>query len=189
MSYVTLEELINDQLPEVKSLREREALLHSLDAACAAADNFCRRSYGYFAPAEVLPSPRLFIGEGTNHLRLPIHVVGSIESVGGVDAGGHFFGNWIEHPQRGWLYMTCGLGKLGGVWGRGCLYTVRARWGYAETPPDVKEAVKQLAKHYYERQHGVMGQVTPNGFVIERDAPPSVKMLLNPYAKKEFELD
>lgn len=184
--YVSLEELINDQLPEVKSAKEREALTHTLEAACAAVDGMCKRPVDYFAVAEELPSARVFAGEGTGHLRLPVHVAYSIDQTTGVDAGGHPVTGWVE--RSGWLYMTSGFGRLGGVWCRGCLYTVRARWGYEQTPFDVREAVKQLAKHFYERQRGVMGEVSPSGFVIERDAPPSVKMLLKPYVKKEFEI-
>ena len=185
MNYATLDEVISDCLPEVKSTTERAALGRFLEAASRAIDTFTKRPANYFAPA-AQPAPRNFAGEGTNYLRIPIHVEGSIDSATGVQVGGHPLTNWIE--QGGWLYMTKGFGSLGGVWVRGSLYTVRARWGYEATPADIVMACKDLTTHYFNKHRGVIGQITPSGFVIERDVPPTIKPILAQYKRKEFEV-
>ncbi|MBA3243024.1 MAG: phage gp6-like head-tail connector protein [Acidobacteria bacterium] len=186
MTYAALEETITDCLPEVKSANERAALGRLLDAASRAIDSKCKRPVNYFAPAAAQPSPRNFTGEGMNYLRLPVHIANSIDLETGVQVAGHPVKNWVE--QGGWLYMTQGLGKLGGLWVRGVLYNVRARWGYEATPADIVLACKDLATHYFDKHRGVIGQTTPNGFVIERDMPPTVKTLIAPYVRKEFEV-
>ncbi len=186
ITYASLEELISDCLPEVKSAGERDALARFLAAASRAIDAGCKRPAGYFAPSPAQPAPRSFYGENTNYLRLPVHVAGSIDLETGVEVAGHPVRNWVE--QSGWLYQTRGLGKLGGVWVRGVEYTVRARWGYAATPADIVLACKDLATHYFAKHRGVIGQTTPGGFVIERDMPPTVKGLLVEYRRKEFEI-
>jgi hypothetical protein len=184
--YADLESLTADYLPDAKSAAEQSALGRILASATRGIDSYCKRPPQYFAPAGVSSSPRFFIGEGKNFLRLPVHVVGSIDPAEGVDCDGHAITNWVE--RGGWLYQTSGLGKLGGIWQRSTEYTVSARWGYETTPEDIIEACRQLVVHYFERQRGTIGQITPNGFVIERDMPPSVKTLLDPYRRKEFEV-
>lgn len=186
MVYAELDELINDLLPETKTQKEREALGRVLEASSRTVEKITKRPVGYFAAAESLPSPRDFVGEGTNYLRLPVHVENSIDTTGGVSVGGHTIKTWVE--LNGWLYMTCGARRLDGKWERGVVYTVRARWGWEQVPADVREACKMLAAHLWERGRGTIGQMTPNGFVIERDAPPAVKMMLAPYKRKEFEV-
>ncbi len=187
--YANIDQLIADYLPDAKSQAEKTALGRILDAVTRQIDSHCKRPAGYFAPAAAQPSARQFHGEGTNYLRIPVHVANSIDLETGVQVSGHPVKNWLERGERGgWLYMTCGLGKLGGLWVRGVEYTVRARWGYEETPPDIAEACRQLAVHYFERQRGTIGQLTPSGFVIERDMPPPVKTILAAYKRKEFEV-
>jgi hypothetical protein len=186
MIYATLDELISDCLPEVKSTAERAVLGRFLEAASRAIDSQCRRPAGYFAPAAEQPSPRYFSGEGTNYLRLPVHLAGSIDLETGVVVAGHPVRNWVE--RGGWLYQTQGLGRLGGLWVRGVEYTVRARWGYEATPADIVYYCKELATHYFNKHRGVIGQQLPSGFVIERDMPPTVKSGLVPYRRKECEV-
>lgn len=185
--YANLDDLITDYLPEVgDNVTKRAALDRVLLSVTTAIDSYCKRTAQYFAPAGEQPSPRIFFGEGKNALRLPVHVAGSIDQLEGVDLAGHAITNWVE--LRGWLFLTCGFGQLGGIWQRGVQYTVRARWGYETTPPDVVEACRQWVVHFYERQNGTIGQITPTGFVIERDMPPSVKTLLAAYKPKELEI-
>jgi hypothetical protein len=184
--YADLDNLIADYLPEAKSDAEKATLGRILASVTAAIDSYCKRRPQYFAPAAEEASPRYLAGEGKNYLRLPVHVLGSINPEEGVDCNGHPITNWVE--RGGWLYQTRGFGKLGGIWQRGVEYTVNARWGYEATPDDVTEACRQLVVHYFERQSGTIGQVTPNGFVIDRDMPPTVKTLLAAYRRKEFEV-
>ncbi len=186
MLYATVDELINDLLPESKSPKERDALERALEAASRSVEGLTKRPVGYFAAALAGVSARSFAGDNQNVLRIPAHVADSIDPLTGVDVFGHPVTNWVE--IGGWLYQMGGFGIHSGVWVRGTLYTVRARWGFAAIPADVREATKMLAAHLWERQRGTLGQITPSGFVIERDAPPPVKMLLAPYRRKEFEV-
>lgn len=184
--YADLAQLTADYLPEAQSAAEQAALGRILAAVTVAIDSYTKRPPQYFASAEAQPTARFFTGEGKVYLRLPVHIAGSIDPAEGVDCSGHSITNWVE--RGGWLYQTSGLGKLGGIWQRGVEYTVSARWGYDTTPADITEACRQLVVHYFERQRGTIGQVTPNGFVIDRDMPPTVKTLLAAYRRKEFEV-
>ena len=185
--YADIDQLVADYLPEVGSNTEKRAALDRvLLSVTAAIDSQCKRPTQYFAPAAEQPTQRIFFGEGKNALRLPVHVEGSVDPSDGVDCSGHPITNWVE--IKGWLYLTCGFGKLGGIWQSGVQYRVTARWGYAETPPEIVEACRQWAVHFFERQNGTIGQITPSGFVIERDMPPPVKTLIAPFRRKEFEI-
>lgn len=184
--YIGLEQFIADYAREVKGVSDREALERVIEGISRAIDAFTRRPESYFAVAGELPSPRLFVGEGQTYLRLPVHVEGSIDAQTGVTVGGHPVTNWIA--LRGWLYMTKGFGCLGGTWCRGAEYTVRAQWGYSKTPSNIQLACALWAQAVWQRGRGVIGEVSPNGFVIERDMPPTVKTLLMGYRKKEFEI-
>jgi hypothetical protein len=69
------------------------------------------------------------------------------------------------------------------------VYKVSARWGFAETPDDIVLACKMIAQHIWDRGQGTFGQVTPAGFVIERDIPPPARLILDNWKRKEFELN
>jgi hypothetical protein len=197
MAYADLNNLLADYLPEAKSVAEKAAVGRILEAVSAFVDSYCRRPAGYFNPrgADTPASEKRIRGCGEHFLRLPVHVPGSIESVKHgetVIAASSYY----ESENLGWLYLeNSGLGleetffpAQNNRWIDGAIYKVRARWGYAATPLDLSEAVRQTVVRWWETQAGTLGQVTPNGFVTERDLPRSAKLILDRYKRREFEI-
>lgn len=132
------------------------------------------------------PTEKRLRGEGKNFLRLPVHVVSTIEQVtlyGTVIDSALYY----ESDKNGWLYRE-DLGLTDSLWEEGLTYKVTARWGYAVTPLDLSEAVRQIVVAVWERQKGVLGEVTPNGFVIERAMPLFAREVLDRYKRREFEI-
>ncbi len=195
MPYADKDLLIADYLPSAKSDSEKDAIERILDAASAFADSYCKRLPGYFDPAAAVATEKRVRGEGGRFLRLPVHVAGSVEQV-------TFYGNVIEasnyyeSDKNGWLYLENNGFGLENTFLEACdnrwldeaIYKVKAKWGYAETPKDLSEAVRLIVVRIWETQRGTLGQVTPSGFVIERLIPPAAKEILDRYKKREFEI-
>lgn len=140
------------------------------------------------------PTEKRLRGEGRNFLRLPVHIFGSIESVklNGtvIDSA-----NYYESDKNGWLYEETNVWSENDGFDPDCplfengrIYKVTARWGYAVTPLDLQEAVRETVTRLWETQKGTLGQITPNGFVIERALPLFAREVLNRYKKREFEI-
>lgn len=188
--YADLAELVADYLPEMRSDAEIAAVGRILEAVSVQIDSYCDRPRGYFEPASDTATTRIFRGSSKPYMQIPVHV-GEVSTVTGSEFGQSFDATYWLH-RGGWLYRSYLNGSLNGspfqVWSRDVEYTVTARWGYAETPADIKEAARQLTVHYFERSKGTIGQINPNGFVIERDMPLSVVTLLSPYVRLEFEI-
>lgn len=190
MRYADLDNLIADRLPEVKSPREKEALERMIDNVSAFVDSYCKRrtliqTKGFFEPSPDEPKMKRLRGEGERFLRLPVHVFGSITEV---SCNGQIIDSakYYESEKNGWLYLE--NNGCADYWQDGLTYKVTARWGYAETPLEIVEAVTQIIVRWWETNKGVIGQITPNGFVIERDMPPAAKTLLAQFIKREFEI-
>jgi hypothetical protein len=190
--YADLDLLLADLLPELKSDEEKDAVERTLDAASLFVDSYCKRPIGYFSPSPNLATIRYFIGEGTSFLRIPEHVRGTV-SVAFVDSSA-----WYESEQ-GWLYSmnafdgffeyeSSGRNQYP-LWVKNKRYAVSARWGYASTPDDVREAVRQITVKWFQTSRGIFGtsDVTPAGFIVERDLPLSARAILDNYVKREFE--
>ncbi|MEO6588886.1 MAG: hypothetical protein ABIP06_06110 [Pyrinomonadaceae bacterium] len=195
MVYADLDNLISDYLPEAKKASEIAAVSRLLDNVSTFVDSYCRRPVGYFTPLEA-DSIKRFQGENTNFLRLPVHVFGSITqiTVNEVVIDSSFY---YESDKNGWLYFEENNPFYSDYFFEyfernrflsRSIYKVTARFGYAETPPDLSEAVRQIVVRWYETQKGTLGQITPNGFVIERDMPISAKLILDNYKRGEFEI-
>lgn len=133
------------------------------------------------------PTEKRVCGEGEHFLRLPVHVPGTIEQVslhGGVIDSAHYY----ESEKNGWLYYDGDTYDRSDYWIDGALYTVKARWGFAATPLDLEEAIRQTVARIWQAQKGVLGEVTPNGFVIERAMPLFAREVLDRYKRREFEV-
>lgn len=196
MTYANLEELLADYIPEAKSDAEKDAIERILDSVSAFVDTSCRRSSGYFNPASGTATEKRIRGAGENFLRLPVHVFNSIESV---TLNGTLIEStsYYESEKNGWLYYEDDLFGLEDsfyddaacrTWRDGRIYKVKAKWGYAATPLDLVEAVRQTVVRIWETQKGTLGQITPNGFVIERAMPPFAKEVLDRYKRRQFEI-
>lgn len=199
--YANDAEIIADKIPAATSENETAAIARLNESVSAAVDAYCKRPPGYFLPASATATPRNFRGRGTHILPLPVHVFGTVEVSGFAGAGAA--GAFYENEVSGFLYRGTPngganwIGNLseiatgadgGAVWTKGAIYSVSARWGYAETPAPIIEAVKQIVARWFAQGQGTFGEVSPTGFVIERSAPPSAILLLNPFVRGEYEL-
>lgn len=187
MAYADIDQLKADYLPDLKSTAEIAAVTRTLDNVSSFVDTYCRRTAGFFSPSAEAPSEKRVRGEDENFLRIPLHVFGSIDQVteNGIAID---IDLCYESDVNGWLYLDSDLLPKEPSWTDGQIYKVTARWGYAATPADLQEAVRQLVVKIWETQRGVLGQVTPNGFVIERAMPPFVREVLDRYKKRQFEI-
>lgn len=195
MAYANLDQLIADYIPGATKQAEVDAIERVLDNVSAFVDTYCRRTAGFFNPSAEEPSIKRVRGEGSHFLRLPVHVFGSITSVKrGNSTTAIDSSSYYESDKNGWLYIeedsiypetSFGCSEN---WIDGAIYKVTARWGYAATPADLQEAVRQLVVKIWETQHGVLGTETPSGFIIERAMPPLVREVLDRYKKRQFEI-
>ena len=189
MPYCDLDNLIKDYLPGANKQAEKDAVGRILDAVSAFVDSYTKRPAGFFNPSPVNPTIKRIRGEGERFLRLPVHVKGT--TVNPITVENVSSTLFYESDGKGWLYFedsTFGFDDCGREWENGRIYKVTARWGYAATPADLSEAVRQTVVRWYETQKGTLGQLTPNGFVVERDVPKSAKAILDSYKKREFEI-
>lgn len=196
MDYVDAAAFLAQRLPEVKNENDIAAITAKITAASTFVDNTTKRLPGYFGAAPADPSSRFFRGDGTHILRIPKHITGTA-TVENVPISAYY-----EHEQSGWLYKLSQAqlqvagepDELSGtafdnypIWTKGVRYTVAARWGYEAIPADISEAVEMIVLRWWETQTGTFGQITPGGFVVERDVPPAARAILNNYVKGEFE--
>jgi hypothetical protein len=144
---------------------------------------------GSYSPAAV----RRYRGWGSNYLRIGQHVRGSV-TISGFAAADFY------EADNGWIYASDVPATSPGqtddrycrpirLFTKDSVYLVSARWGFENTPPDIVTACKMIAQHVWDRGQGTFGQVTPTGFVIDRDIPPPVRLMLDLWVRKEFELN
>ena len=179
-------ELVADYLTEVSTdnADQMNIVARRNEAVSAMIDSYCNRRKAFFVAAGNTATPRHFRGTNSRFLILPVHVLGAVQ-VSGVSPSLYY-----ENTENGWLYGNPETaGDCANFWLRNKTYVVTARWGYEETPAEIIEATKIIVAHFYDNGQGILGDITPNGFVIQRDMPPTAKTLLQPFIKKEFELD
>lgn len=204
IQYATTDETLTDFFPNVDGDNDEqaEAIARLLVAASALIDRYTDRPPGYFAALDEdsLATVRRIRGRGENFLRIGRHVPGSVTIAGFPDT------SFYEDMTTGWLFATDVAAEGNGpggyyaddeltrtrpqrMFGVDAVYQVSARWGFAETPTDIVLACKMIAQHIWDRGQGTFGQITPAGFVIERDIPPPVRLILDNWKRKEFELN
>jgi hypothetical protein len=107
----------------------------------------CGVTEGFFEAAPGSASTRTIYGDGTNFLRLPPYVAGTLNTTLGYPQS-YAELEFVEHG--GYLVRTeSGIlnnGPFGG-WYSGVPITVSARWGFTATPADVKHAIIKLVIH------------------------------------------
>lgn len=208
--YADLDNLLADYLPDAKKQSEKDAISRILSSVSMFVDSYCRRNPRHFSGVEIpaideeseatLPdaTEKRFRGAGERFLQLPVHIFGSIESVKYaetvIDSSRYY-----ESDKNGWLYseqsavsseQSFGLPLTAhcSLFQDGVIYKVEAVWGYRNTPEDLQEAVRQTVERIWRSERGVLGQISPNGFVIERALPEFAREVLNTYKKREFEI-
>lgn len=108
----------------------------------------CGVEPGFFqASPNALATERAIYGDGTNFLKLPPYVVGSLNATLSYPSGY----NDLEFAERGGYLVRVDNGVLSnspyGGWYEGVPITISAKWGFAETPADVKHAIIKLVIH------------------------------------------
>ena len=185
--------LINGYLPSVTSDDDKAALASMLTRASRAIDTRTRRQANAFAPAPDETSEQVFYGEGAAVLLLPEFVTGSVETV--TAPTGYMPPGYREFRRRevstGALRVGLHTSTSEGIltprvpWTKGVPYTVKARWGFVETPPEITEACYQLVRKWWREQSGeVSGPVGGMERARAGDVsgfPRGVEQLIAPY--------
>lgn len=199
--YAATDETITDMLPAIGSDADQTAALtRIIESVSAAIDQYTKRPAGYFSPVagDAVASVRRYRGTGANYLQIGRHVPDNV-AITGVDST-----LFYEHPENGWLFAVDEAGQTGvgpyddrddariqpfRLFGSGSLYLVSAIWGFAATPDDIRLATMLIAQQIWDRGRGVVGEISPAGFVIERDMPLTARTILDRWTKREFELN
>lgn len=192
--YITIAELKSYALPELnidddEQVAAAELLIESVSAFV---DRHCKRPDEYFSPAAADATVRRFRGEGQDYLRIGKHVGPAAVTNPAVSASVLYeSGNgWLRWSQQATNGDDDFLATIaGGFFRRDQVYSVSARWGFASTPADIKQAVALIVGEIHERGKGVIGEISPAGFVIEREMPLQARAILRPWIRREFEIN
>lgn len=195
MAYCTPEQIKAQAVPEVDL--EAEGVSELLEALAAAAsgliDRYTKRPDSYFAVAATEPADRRYRGEGKRYLAVGRYVVDTLTFTSPTIAETSYYIN----PQNGWIYhndtppndQSDYWPENAAFFRQDSVYIVSARWGFAATPPEIVTAAALIAGKVFDQGKGVAGEITPSGFVIDRDIPPTAKAILQTWIKREFEIN
>ena len=189
--YADVQELIDDYLPEHSNDAQiRRTISHIVGFVSDALDGYCRVPKGYFSPAGRDAATRKIRGEGTNYLRLPVHVPGSV-TIEGIPT------ELLYEGQNGWIYWSTPAPTIDDDWTNlletrifkyGHIYNVTARWGWPKTPGAITEAVRQITARIFEKRRGVIGETPLSDLAFsEIQLSPFVQAILEPYKRREFQ--
>lgn len=191
--YCDVENLISERFPDVVGSEGQEAIGLLVEAASRFVDNYINKPFGYFLPSPLIGTPRNYRGDGTKILRIHQHISGTV-SITNLNID-----DWYENTADGNLYRgeSANYSNIqpGWVfelnfntydrdipcWIANRLYVITARWGYEEIPTDISEAVMQIVYRWWKTQAGTLAQITPNGYLVERDIPKPAKAILDNY--------
>lgn len=189
--YTTAAIVISDYMPEVDGSDNAIVAIvdRLIESVSEFVDEYCKRPIEYFMPAGDTASVRNVRGRAERFLQLPKHVAGSVSIEGISDA------SWYEHASNGWLYYNdqtnvtdyfpAGENEF---WEAGRLYPVSAIWGYAATPGPIAAATAEIVAAIFAKGRGIVGEVSPEGFIVEREIPLTARAMLKPYVRREFEI-
>ncbi|MGB7925582.1 MAG: hypothetical protein WCF57_20255 [Pyrinomonadaceae bacterium] len=172
---------------------KKDAAESLLEAISRAIDSRTKRSPGAFMPSPEEPTTRVLYGNDKPCLDLPEYIHGSVDltvtTIAGVRAP-------LVAEYRGRLCIVDSRGVLQRleVWRDGVPYTIKARWGYADTPADIREAcLIEASKRARLNSGDVSGVVTTimrDGAALQRDEfTPAFNELIKPYVLAEREDD
>jgi len=139
---------------------------------------------GYFSPAPIpIATEQIFYGNGTNYIKLPPYVPGSLNTSITVPSG-YTTPDFAE--QDGYLVLTTSTGVLPPFnqfhncswsgWWSGVPITVSAIWGFRETPAEVKNPVIELVINLHRETDPANVKLTNlEGQPLREPMPPRVK--------------
>lgn len=166
---------------------ELEALI---EQASRMFDLECGVPEGYFNPVAIpVATERTFYSDGTNYLRLPPYVPGSLDTALSFPEG-YTVPDFAE--LNGYLVITSTTGivpayprfpdTLWSGWHIGVPITVSAIWGWRETPADVKMAVIELIINLHRETDPATLKLTGlEGQALRERIPPRVLEVAKKY--------
>lgn len=148
---------------------------------------------GYFDSANAAVSNKTFYGDGSNFMRLDPYVPGSLNTTVTVPAG-YSVPTFIESgsPPDQYLILSSDgvmLGRVSpliyGGWYLGVPIIISARWGFEETPADVKLAVIELVINLLrETDPASLKLISIDNQPLREVMPPRVKQIARKYRSK-----
>ena len=168
---------------------ELEALI---EQASRMFDLECGVEPGYFnEPLYPDPTELVLYGDGTNFLPLPPYVPGTLETEVSVPAG-YTAPAFIE--RHGYLVLSSNgslvhriapFPSYGDGWFNGVPITVTAKWGFEQTPADVKMAVLELVINLWrETDPASLKLVAIDNQPLREKIPPRVLEVARKYRMK-----
>jgi hypothetical protein len=152
---------------------------------------------GFFEAAGATATARTFYGDGTNYLRLDKYVEGSLNATITVPDG-YTVPTFIE--RNGYLVLTTedagavisslppfpSWWRDGRGWWAGLPIVVTAKWGYAQTPADVKMAVIEMVINLLrETDPASLNLLDLERQPLREKMPPRVWEVAKRYREKE----
>lgn len=189
MAYASVAEL-REYLDQVPSGAPVDARLQSvLNRASAIIDREIGFSFGTAAA-----TTRTVYGDGTDYLRPPAFVSGSVTAV--TTLSGYTVPGYVERegflvvtyadtlgPYRG-VTALVGRGAPVGGWLFGVPYAVAATFGYSSTPPDIVEACLEIAVDLWRfKDAGSIKSVGVEGAGVVKGGglPETARLILDSY--------
>lgn len=160
-------------------------LTEILGAVSRAIDHYCYVPENYFTPAAEDPEAKIIYGKGRSYLTLPHFLWGDVtisapagSSVPNFRVDGQRIITLTDENTRSpYVIFTSGLP-----------YTVTGRWGFVETPEDIREAALQTGVRWWrgkdEAFSGVIGGINKDNTIVERDLPAPVRTILQNWRRK-----
>jgi len=169
-------------------------------------DMVAQRAPGYFKATDGSSTQAVVAGDGTNYLRLPVYVAGSLTQV--TVPSGYQVPNYSEVTDelgQQWLIRSDASGLrapyypydyyegpvsaplgLGKGFPQGLPITITAKWGFAATPEDVKEVVLELTTILYRSKDALAQRILDldKSPQLKAGVPDRVKEVANRYAQK-----
>lgn len=152
-------------------------------------DLVCGVEPGYFeARAAGDASPLVIYGDGTNFLKLPPYVSGTLSTTITLPDG-YTVPTFVQ--KNGYLILTTNgtLGvadwSAGGGWYTGVAVTVTAKWGFEATPEDVKQMIIEWVINLWrETDPAFLKLVNIEGQPLRETMPPRVNLVAKRYRFK-----
>lgn len=168
---------------ELESLIEQASRMFDLE---------CNVPEGYFNPVAIpVATTKTIYGNGTNYLKLPPYVPGSLDTSITLPDG---YTTPTYTELNGYLVINTGgvlppfsqfHNCLWHGWQSGVAVTVSAIWGYRETPADVKLAVIELVINLWrETDPAQVKLISLEGQPLRERIPPRVLEIVKKYRLK-----
>ena len=166
-----------------------EVLEKVIERASRIFDNECNVAAGYFEASSNTLSTKIVYGDGTNLLRLPPYVPGSLNPTL-VVPDGYTAQEFVEQGSEGDQYLVRSFNNVpvafsvfcGGGWYPNVPITVTAKWGFTATPADVKHAVIEFVINLVKEVDPATIKMTGlDGQPLREKMPPRTRMVADRY--------